>query len=92
MNKNARRVTLKAERHDFKRWLVGLFGGKCERCGWTPKMGEEVALDFHHRDPSTKLFSFGGSLTRSREAVLIEAAKCDLLCANCHRIVESKAK
>jgi predicted HNH restriction endonuclease len=42
-------------------------------------------LQFHHRDPSTKDFGLGhfsGSLAR----LIAEAAKCDLVCANCHRV------
>jgi hypothetical protein len=44
-----------------------------------------AALEFHHRDPRTKKFGLGqfdGSLAR----LLAEAEKCDLLCANCHRL------
>jgi hypothetical protein len=42
-------------------------------------------LEFHHRVPSTKEFTlsrFNGSHSR----FLAEAEKCDLLCANCHRL------
>lgn len=52
--------------------------------------GECTALfDFHHRDPSRKSFQLNiASLDRySREKVVKEAKKCDLLCANCHRMV-----
>lgn len=46
-------------------------------------------MDFHHRNPAEKLFEIGpGSFRHSREDILIEVAKCDLLCSNCHRIVE----
>jgi hypothetical protein len=48
------------------------------------------ALQFHHRDPSKKSFAIAaGGLTRSIEVLRIEAAKCDLLCANCHAEVEA---
>lgn len=45
-------------------------------------------MDFHHRDPSTKIKSVSTLVHRggSREKVFAEIAKCDLLCANCHRI------
>lgn len=33
-----------------------------------------------------KLFNLSSSGTRSHEAVLEEIAKCDVVCANCHRI------
>jgi hypothetical protein len=42
------------------------------------------AMDFDHRDRKTKLFSF--NCIRPWKTVLIELAKCDLVCANCHRI------
>jgi predicted HNH restriction endonuclease len=58
-------------------------GGKCMKCGY--KKYSEV-LEFHHRDPSKKLFGIGQKgLTRSWERIKAEAEKCDLLCANCHR-------
>lgn len=48
------------------------------------------ALQFHHKDPLQKSFGLSGkgqtySLARKRK----EAAKCVLLCANCHAEVEA---
>ena len=44
-------------------------------------------MDFDHRDPSDKLFEINGSAAnRSKANIELEIAKCDLLCANCHRI------
>jgi len=60
--------------------LIAYFGGKCIKCGYDKYQG---ALCFHHRDPATKEFSFGGS-QRNFEKLLVEAKKCDLLCQNCH--------
>ncbi len=44
---------------------------------------EPVALDFHHSDPSTKK----GEVRRMNSLRLVEeeAAKCVIICANCHR-------
>lgn len=42
-------------------------------------------LDFHHVDPKEKKFSFAVAVLRSRELLVAEAAKCVILCANCHR-------
>lgn len=81
---------LRTQRRELKREFVSLKGGKCQRCGWTPGPGEEVALDFHHRDPAEKLFSIAPSATRSLESLTRELEKCDMLCANCHRIVEAE--
>jgi hypothetical protein len=42
-------------------------------------------MEFDHRDPATKSFNIG-SLRRIEQTVLRnEIAKCDVVCANCHR-------
>lgn len=71
----------KRQRHLIKSELVSMRGGRCESCGYDGILG---ALEFHHRDASSKEFEIGNS-SASRGRRLIEAAKCDLLCANCHR-------
>lgn len=71
----------KKRRKMAKAELVQAFGGGCVDCGYS---GSVVALEFHHRDPSTKSFSIG-TASVSRERLWAEAAKCDLVCANCHR-------
>ena len=63
-----------------KATLVMEHGGRCIRCGYSGCPG---ALHFHHRDPSNKLFKVGAG-NRSLERQRAEAAKCDLICANCH--------
>lgn len=57
---------------------------KCERCGFS----HPVALDFHHRNGEEKTDTIAQLLadTKNKEKVLEEIAKCDVLCANCHRI------
>ena len=65
-----------------KAHLVEAAGGQCADCGYA---GVTAAFEFHHREPASKEFALGdfsGALAR----LLSEAAKCDLLCANCHRI------
>ncbi len=48
------------------------------------------ALEFHHIDPATKSFSLSQKgVTRSLAAARAEAAKCVLLCGNCHAEVEA---
>lgn len=45
------------------------------------------AMDFDHRDPSEKLFNVSQINKASSSIKLLEEiAKCDLVCANCHRI------
>ena len=43
-------------------------------------------MDFDHRDPSAKISAISRMIGRPLEEILVEIAKCDLICANCHRI------
>jgi hypothetical protein len=45
-------------------------------------------MDFDHRDPATKTFNIcsGRAMLKSREVLLSEVAKCDVVCVNCHRL------
>lgn len=64
--------------------LIELLGGKCHSCKQTYPL---PVFDFHHRDPITKSFEVSKQLDNRTMIVLKEEAlKCDLLCANCHRI------
>lgn len=67
--------------------LIKEAGGKCIACGYNRALN---ALQFHHLDPKTKEFGLSGKgQTYSLERQRKEAAKCVLLCANCHAEVES---
>lgn len=73
-----------AWRQRLKRRLVDYHGGSCIDCGY---VGPAFMYDFDHRDPSTKSFGIGNTgLTLSYDRVLAESLKCDLVCANCHRM------
>lgn len=75
--------------------MVARRGGKCARCGWIPRTElEQVALDFHHLDASSKAFDLSGAKIASlnrRAEIQAEADKCILLCAICHRIHHAEA-
>jgi hypothetical protein len=74
-------------RRRLKERLVAEAGGCCSRCGYDRYIG---ALQFHHRDGEVKEFGLGArGFTRSLDAARAEAAKCVLLCANCHSEVEA---
>ena len=74
-------------RRRVKQILVDEAGGSCRLCGFDESL---VALEFHHRDPSSKEFALAANgITRSIAAMRLEAAKCVLLCANCHAMVEA---
>lgn len=76
---------VKVRRYRLKAALVAMLGGSCARCGFD---GDMAALDFHHlRD---KEFTIAGGMTSKAWDVLkAEARKCELICANCHRIEHS---
>lgn len=44
-------------------------------------------LEFHHRNPDDKDFGIADMRTRSVETLDEEIAKCDVVCANCHKII-----
>ena len=48
-----------------------------------------VCMDFDHRPGETKVGEISG-FTKGIAALKREIAKCDLVCANCHRIRTSK--
>lgn len=56
----------------------------CVNCG----EGRWQCLEFHHRDPKTKYKGIAVMVRNgsSIEKILLEIAKCDVLCANCHKI------
>lgn len=81
----ARRTWERENRAAIRAKVRALKGTVCWSCG-----GEFVNssdLHFHHRDPSTKSFTIGDEMGRSRnwEKLEAEIAKCDVLCIPCHR-------
>lgn len=67
-----------------KLMLIELKGGGCQKCNYNKNI---AALDFHHRDVSEKEFQLDMRTlgNRTLKSILIEAEKCDLICATCHR-------
>lgn len=57
----------------------------CADCGrtFTPHQ-----MDFDHRDPTQKSFrvTAGRAMLMSRASLRAEVGKCDVVCANCHRL------
>lgn len=76
-----------ARRRRVKEQLVAEAGGCCVLCGYDRCLR---ALQFHHIDPATKEFAIGPrGVTYSIARARAEAAKCVLLCGNCHAEVEA---
>jgi hypothetical protein len=85
---NAERVRVQNAEYQMRNKIraINYLGGRCMRC----EFDHPSALQFHHRDPSTKLFSVTAkelSTPKKRPwdtAIVPELDKCDLLCSNCH--------
>lgn len=80
---NVRRTLDRRERHrawiyEYKRQSDG-----CVRCG----EADPACLDFHHVDEDEKDMAVGKMVTYgyAKSKLLDEIAKCEILCANCHR-------
>ena len=73
----ARRARLQQWFQDYKATL------SCVQCG----ENHPATLAFHHRDPSEKEVVLGRAVAEGWgiERIQREIAKCDVLCANCHR-------
>ena len=88
-----KRAIMNAEKH--KRGCCS--NPKCKR---VLKKGEERAFHFDHRDPITKFMYQGNTKGPSDfvdlpDAIFdkqwpLEQAKCDLLCANCHKLKDNR--
>ena len=67
--------------------LYDITGRACWICGYDKGT---YMLDFHHIDPSQKLFCLNRKTIAGLKwtTVLAEAKKCALLCCRCHREVE----
>jgi transposase len=84
--KRCRSEAVSARRRRVKQVLVEEPGGRCVLCGYDRFPG---ALQFHHLDPAEKSFAISvQGVARSLEKARAEAAKCVLMCANCHAEVE----
>jgi hypothetical protein len=66
-------------------WLRDVRRRPCEDCG---NSFPPYVLDFDHRDPGKKLFAIttGSAHLKSRDKLIAEIEKCDIVCANCHAL------
>lgn len=64
---------------------------RCERCNFPGKRNPS-SLDFHHIKKEDKEYNVSALFAFSKNKILQEIAKCQLLCGNCHRIVEHEER
>lgn len=76
-NNNSKRAR-KDRFQEFKATL------SCARCGFS----HPAVLDFHHLDPTKKASILSKMVNDGLawKTIMAEVAKCEVLCANCHRI------
>lgn len=80
----ARKAQNRTARHNRRKWFHELKATKkCANCPET----HPYCLEFHHLNPKDKVDHVGGmaNSTWSKKKILAEIAKCQVLCANCHR-------
>jgi len=85
-SKGPRLIAMQARhRHEnFLRMIEYLFAHPCADCGEP----DPVVLEFDHLPGVDKRFDIARSVTastRSWTAILYEIAKCEVVCASCHR-------
>ena len=76
---------------NLKKWFQEYKSNlKCSKC---PE-NDIICLDFHHRNRSDKILEVSVMVARgrSKEVILQEIEKCDVLCSNCHRKLERDLK
>jgi L-lysine 2,3-aminomutase len=70
-------------RAEFRRRLRELKSVPCKDCG---NEFPTHSMEFDHRDPSSKIKEMSAMvLNSSWERILVEVAKCDIVCVMCHR-------
>ena len=92
-NKIKRKEQIYNRRREITQWLYEQkekIKMSCSICG----EDRFPTLDFHHRDSSEKEYNIGSMAHRglSKENILKEIEKCDILCSNCHRILHYNEK
>lgn len=79
LKKEKRKIYIQQRREWFNEFKKTL---KCIKC----EENHISCLEFHHRNPEEKDFEIAAFVsTASKEKILNEIKKCDVLCSNCHR-------
>lgn len=82
-NQEKQRLKIAANKNKLKLWIASFKNQPCHDC---KQSYPYYVMDFDHRPDEIKLFNISGSFLTKRKAQIIEEmAKCDIVCANCHR-------
>ena len=87
--KKRMREVADARKDEVRNWAWDyLAQAGCKDCG----IKDPRVLDFDHRNPATKSFTVSRFLNGSHtlKRIQVEVAKCDVRCANCHRLRTAK--
>jgi hypothetical protein len=81
-----RNIRDRRARAELRKWYIEYKSFlKCEVCN----ENHPATLDFHHKNPVTKLLDIGTMVSSaprfSREKVIEEMNKCIVICSNCHK-------
>lgn len=85
-NKESEKARISARSKELKQWMRSLKSTlSCSTCG----ENHPYCLEFHHLDSGEKDMAVSQAIVNgwSKERVLDEISKCQVLCANCHRKV-----
>jgi len=71
-------------RNDIRKLVIDGKNKPCEDCN---KKYPYYVMDYDHRSSKKKKFnlSIAASKYRSIKSIMLEIAKCDVVCSNCHR-------
>jgi hypothetical protein len=81
--KECNRIRAAAGRASLKEFLIELKSKPCTDCG---REYPYYVMDFDHLDGYVKNYNISELRFVSKNLLLEEIAKCDLVCSNCHRI------
>jgi len=71
-------------RGEIREFINGLKKDKpCIKCDI---IFDPICIDFHHPGDKEFSISYAQRMCLTNEAILEEVAKCDIMCANCHRL------
>lgn len=78
------------------RWIqrkikyINYMGGQCNKCKLQLSNSHYSVFEFHHKFDLSKDYDWSKLRLRNHKSILEELNKCELLCANCHRLTHAE--